>query len=175
MQVKLYEKDIKIILIKYLLSNSLISENDVLINEFTIDSHSRRVDLLVVKSDLTVAYEIKSEADSLNRVEGQLSKYNSFFDKVVVVAAKKHIEILKLSTDDSIELWQVDETNISIIRKGKINKVKDKINLLKFIPANTLHKIAKRTTEFKVERTRKNLESLLVNFNICQTACKTFH
>jgi len=148
MTAKLLEKDIKIILINYLLSRSHITLDDVVISEFTIDMHARRVDLLVIKDNLSIAFEIKSEFDSLIRFEGQIKKYQQYFDKVVVIAAPKHIEKIKSKTSSEVGLWEISPSGIiSTHRKGRINRIKNKSLLLKFVPIRALRSISKQNSK----------------------------
>lgn len=162
MKLKLLEKEIKVILINYLIKQSLISDDDVVINEFTIDLHARRIDFLVIKKNLTIAFEIKSEFDSLTRFEGQVHKYKEHFDKVIVIAASKHIQKLKSITEADIGLWEITSAGeIRIHRKGRIKRVTNKKNLLKLIPLNTLYKSYTKENKTKVEKNREFIEELI--------------
>ena len=62
---------------KMLLTHLLKCEDDsnsYAITEFSIANFTRRVDIFFVKDDTLHAFEIKSEFDSLNRLEGQISE-----------------------------------------------------------------------------------------------------
>jgi len=73
---------------------------------------SRRVDVLVV-CEHTHAYEIKSDADRLNRLSDQLSDYRHTFDFVTVVSTEKHLPSIKkiVSKNDGIIIANNDHIN----------------------------------------------------------------
>lgn len=163
MSRKLLERDIKALLIKHLLEKSIIKKDDTLINEFSIDTHTRRIDLLAVRKNTTIGFEIKSEADSLARISGQIEKYKQYFDKIIIVAAKKHIPNLLQLVEPNIGIWQVEDSSFIVVRRGKSAQVKVKENLLKLIPLNFLLKIAQSNhlNVPKYSKDRKSLEALL--------------
>ncbi|CAQ83853.1 MULTISPECIES: sce7726 family protein [Photorhabdus] len=68
------EDSIKAALIDWLIERNELNDNAVLINELPIANFSRRVDLALANGKLH-AYEIKSDSDSLARLEGQISTY----------------------------------------------------------------------------------------------------
>jgi hypothetical protein len=59
------------------------------IEEFWIPRSNARADLAVVGSSLE-GYEIKSAADSLRRLPGQVSAFSRVFDRCTAVIASKH-------------------------------------------------------------------------------------
>jgi len=75
MTERLLEPQIKALIINYLRSKNKLNQDTTVINEFTVDGYSRRVDLLVADKKHFIAFEVKSEADSLTRLEGQTQKY----------------------------------------------------------------------------------------------------
>ena len=60
------------------------------IAEMFIDGFSRRADLVMANGKLA-AFEIKSDRDSLDRLDGQLRSYLRFFEQVSVVCAERHL------------------------------------------------------------------------------------
>lgn len=131
---KVLENDIKSILINHLRKKGWFNDVHALINEFTVDNSSRRVDLCVIKKDLSVAFEIKSEADSLARLDGQVTKYLEYFDKVIVVASKKHIPGILVKTPINVAVWEVTD-RVKIIRRGCIKR---RFNITRFIDLMTV-------------------------------------
>lgn len=67
-----------------------------IIDEFDL-AGAARVDVAVVNGVLA-GYEIKSERDTLRRLDAQVSVYSSFFDTVTVVAAAKHVDAVRANT-----------------------------------------------------------------------------
>lgn len=158
---RLLETEIKANIIDFLLKKNLISHGSVLLNEYSIDSHSRRVDLVTISGNTSIAFEIKSEADSLRRIEGQIEKYLNFFDKLVLVAAPKHInEILRVSPKH-VAIWQISNKGILIVQSGKIKRINNKLNLLKLLTARELSMLANQTSQSTGFKNRGASESIL--------------
>lgn len=62
-----------------------------IIDELGLEHGAARVDLAVVNG-VVHGFEIKSERDTLNRLPGQMSIYNSVLDRVTLVACERHAE-----------------------------------------------------------------------------------
>lgn len=134
-KVLLRESDIKAALIDRIEGKGLL-QDAALINEMVVANWSRRVDLAVANGNLH-AYEIKSDLDSLKRLDGQLDSYLARFDKVTVVCATKFTaEVLK-RTPPSVEVLEVfyhgEQVEFRVARRGQLKPVKDKGILLSFL------------------------------------------
>lgn len=139
-----FEKNLKKIVLDHLYKKGKINRNTTVINELTIDSFSRRVDLAIVDKDKLIAYEIKSEADSLYRLSGQLDKYLEYFDKIIVVTTPKHLEsVLKIS-NENIEVWEVDNDKIIIKKKSKANKNITSEKYLDLLKVDEMKKLSRK-------------------------------
>jgi len=141
---KILEPELKLMVINYLLENGTFTENDTVINEFTIDKYSRRVDLALVKTNRLFAYEIKSNSDSLTRLNGQVTKYLEYFDKVTVITAPKHTLKALNSTPANVAIWEVDIDTIKVIRRGRSILITDKYKFLQLMTATELAKLARQ-------------------------------
>ena len=75
-------------------------DDTVVIDEMGIRQGRTRVDLAVVNGQLH-GYEIKSERDSLRRLEVQAASYNMVFDRMTLVCAEKHL----LEGVGAVPLW----------------------------------------------------------------------
>jgi hypothetical protein len=62
----------------------------IVIDELGLHHGRYRADIAVVNGNL-VGYEIKSDVDSLRRLDKQVSGYNSVFDRVHLIATNKHL------------------------------------------------------------------------------------
>lgn len=124
----LNEGDIKAAVIDKLFSADALVDA-VLINEMVVANWSRRADLVVANGKLH-AFEIKSDLDSLRRLEGQLETYLHRFDKVTVVSTPKFISLIKESADPRVEIWCATEcakgVEISVARRGMSSNVTNK-------------------------------------------------
>ncbi|HDU5925795.1 TPA: sce7726 family protein, partial [Klebsiella aerogenes] len=107
-----FEKKLKRSVLEHLYKKGTLDEKTIVINELTIDSFSRRADLVVIKNGKMIAYEIKSDADSLNRLSGQMDKYLDYFDKVVVVTTSKHTPNILNSINEKIEVWEIADDKV---------------------------------------------------------------
>ncbi len=124
----LNEGDIKAAVIDKLFSADALTDA-VLINEMVVANWSRRADLVVANGKLH-AFEIKSDLDSLRRLEGQLETYLHRFDKVTVVSTPKYISLIKESADPRVEIWCANEcaqgVAITVARRGVSSNVTNK-------------------------------------------------
>lgn len=143
-----FEKEIKKVVLNHLLSKGKIKNDTILINELTIDSFARRVDLATLVDGKIIAYEIKSDADSLYRLSGQLEKYKQYFDKIIVVTTIKHIEKILTMIPNNIEVWAVIEGKIKIKKRGKFSNIEDKGDYLDLLRVQDMRKLAKK---FKIQ------------------------
>ncbi len=141
---RLLEREVKAIILNHLIKRDLIKNNTTIINEFTIGNFSRRVDLALVNPNRLIAFEVKSEADSLSRLEGQVEKYLEYFDKVVVVGAPKHIAKILKVIPKSVAVWEVSKAGILIKQHGKIKPINNKEKFIDLMKANELLKVANR-------------------------------
>ncbi|WP_434766648.1 sce7726 family protein [Pseudomonas triticicola] len=166
----LREHDIKIALIARLHQKGML-DNAVLINEMVVAKWSRRADLVLANGTLQ-AFEIKSDFDSLKRLDGQLETFNSRFEKVTVVCAPKFTtEVLSKVSNDT-EVLEVSTNNnlisFKVIQRGKTCIIKDKRVLLSFLLKKEIQSLLKHTTpahSFNLDREALENESLKLPTN----------
>jgi len=60
----------------------------------SICSGEARVDIAVINGKLH-GFEIKSEADTLARLDGQVSAYNQIFDTMTIICGENHLDSIK--------------------------------------------------------------------------------
>jgi len=131
------EADYKVATIDWLISKGHLNQDAVLINELPVDNFNRRADLVVANGKLH-AFEIKSDADSLIRLKGQIETYLAFFDKVTLVCSPKFtekaidmlpsvVEVLELATDTH------GDVSLKVKRRGRTEKVDTASNFLSFV------------------------------------------
>jgi hypothetical protein len=83
-----------------------------LLNEFRVGEC--KADLAILNGTATV-YEIKSERDSLTRLQRQIAAYTTVFATVYVIAAEQHVEAVLKSVSDDVGLMLLN-------RRGHISK-----------------------------------------------------
>jgi len=138
-EVKMLEGSVKALMLEYLRNKNQLSKDDTIISEFPIKRSSRRADIVLIGKS-THAFEIKSEADTLNRLQGQMEAYLDYFDKVTVVTASKHINQVKKITPACVGIWEVRGKSIYIIRRGIKVPVTDRGNLIQLMRVHDLAK-----------------------------------
>lgn len=134
------EASIKVAVIDRLYDSGQLHDA-VLINEMVVANWSRRTDLTVVNGKLH-AFEIKSDLDNLQRLNGQVTTYLSQFDKVTVVTTPRFINAMKQIIPDEVELWEISEINsmsyIRVVKKGRTRLITNKRILCGFLLKNEL-------------------------------------
>ncbi|MCS4247532.1 sce7726 family protein [Pseudomonas sp. BIGb0164] len=110
------------------IQNKVSSGDAVLINEMVFSHGTRRADLAVVNENLH-AFEIKSDLDTLRRLDGQVSDYSSRFDKLILVVSGKFVEHA-LQSNEKIGVWKASlnsngKVQLRVIRPGRIERVRN--------------------------------------------------
>lgn len=88
----LYDKDIRKILLNKFLENPLFinDSSTVIIDELDVCLGASIADIAVINGKIH-GFEIKSEHDTLERLETQIEFYNEVFDTVTIVLSSKHL------------------------------------------------------------------------------------
>ncbi len=87
-----------------------------MLNEFRVGEC--KADLAILNGTSTV-YEVKSERDSLSRLERQLAAYASVFAQVYVIAAEDHVEAVKGSVSRDVGIMLLTRRHqISTLREA---------------------------------------------------------
>jgi len=162
----LLEPHIKSKIINYIIGSWNVDSNDLVINEFTVGDSSRRVDLTLIKKNLTFAFEVKSDADTLSRLSGQVEKYLAYFDKVIVVTAPKHTKNVLEKTPQNVSVWEINEKGFFIKRKGRIKKINSKNSILEMMTLTELKKIARDEMVSIDHSSRKKIEANLTKLPV---------
>jgi hypothetical protein len=105
------ETRMKAAVIDRLLSAGHVCGDSVLISEMTVANWTRRADIVLANGKLW-AFEIKSEADRLARLPGQVSTFAAHFEKLVVVVAARFEEQAKELLPDGVGLWVEEEPGL---------------------------------------------------------------
>ena len=158
---RVLEPDIKTLVLNKLFSSGKLNSRPLIVNELTLNNFSRRVDLAVFENNCFSAFEIKSESDSLSRLEGQTKTYLEYFDKVIVVAASKHIQNVKNIVPENVGIWEIRDNKIIILKRGKIRRVKEPIKLIQTMKVDELAKLATKENLSLKTKNRKSLENAL--------------
>lgn len=159
---RMLEADIKALTLNYLRDKKIIDNESIIMNELTIGNFVRRVDLAIYTKGKLIAFEIKSEADSLTRLDGQIEKYLEYFDKVVIVADTKFIPKINKNLLTNVGLWEVNSLNIKIHNKGRYIYNTEKSKLINLMDVVDLAKLSSKL-KIQSEKHRGELEKSLLN------------
>lgn len=131
----LNEAEIKAALIDKLIERGML-QDAVLINEMVVANWSRRADIAVVNGRL-YAFEVKSDLDTLQRLDGQISAYLDRFDKVTVVTTRKFSSLIFERMPPEVEIWEASsdggEVSLRVARRGKTKEITCKRTLCGFL------------------------------------------
>lgn len=104
--MRLDETAIKARVLTALWQDRRIAGGAAIANEFRVGNSGVRADLAVY-SDRFIGIEIKSEFDSLKRLDRQIAVYNTYFDEVILVVGESHVRKIAFSECDGAEVWSV--------------------------------------------------------------------
>jgi hypothetical protein len=108
-----------------------------LASEVVIDGYRGRVDLALFNGHMH-AFEIKSDADRLDRLPNQLNRMLDHFERVVIVCTERHRKRVEAIVESSgrlrTGLWIIEESGrVDIVKRPKSSIVKDSRVLASFL------------------------------------------
>jgi hypothetical protein len=118
------------------LKKSHNSVDTFVIDELGIKNGIVRADIAVLNGCL-VGYEIKTEKDTLERLQNQVNAYNEVFDKAFIVVSEKHLEKALQMIPDWWGVYLINKKRDKIVfkclRKSKTNKFKSTLSIAQFL------------------------------------------
>lgn len=140
--IKVDEREMRRILLERL--NSY--KDCYLYEEFTVPSGKARADIIAVNGHVS-AYEIKSDFDSLKRLETQIPEYDMTFEMNYLVTGKKYIEESQKIVPDYwglilIEKSENGKTSINFLRRARLNPNLNFENFVGLLTSEEVKKIA---------------------------------
>ncbi len=110
----------KILLEELAASKNMTGHPARIIPEFGVEHGNRRVDVVATVNGIMHGYEIKSDADTLDRLPEQAEAYSKVFDQVTLVVGQAHIidaipiipdwwgiKLAKLYSDNKVTLLEI--------------------------------------------------------------------
>lgn len=133
----------KNLIARKILINRHSLDTSVLIPEMYVENS--KADIVIFNGTSTV-YEIKTELDSLNRLESQLKSYLKCFDKVYIVTTLENIKKLENIIPDRVGLIEVTKRNaLKEYKRAESNKENiDKGELFRLLRQNEIINIMKK-------------------------------
>ncbi|MFG1483485.1 sce7726 family protein [Halobacteriovorax sp. HFRX-2_2] len=159
-KIKLLENDIKALVLNHLSQKTIINEDSLIMSELTIGNYSRRVDLAVLTNNKLIAFEIKSEADSLYRLNGQVETYLKYFDKVIVISDTKFFPKITNELPKNVGLWEIKNNEVKVRNRGRYNTKIENESLIDFIDVAELKKLSSKLN-IVADKKRSSLEKAL--------------
>lgn len=120
---------------KYFLLEHILENNQykLLCTEVPFLSAGRFVDLLqITEENEMIAYEIKSDKDSLSRLDGQINDYLKTFDKLYLILSEKFKDCIK-DLPKNVGYGFIKNGKIVIKRKAQRRKTLSKLNVSMFL------------------------------------------
>ena len=133
---KVTEKEIRTCLVKHL-ATKFGAKRPILASEARYGMEQRRADIVMVDTH-THAFEIKSDFDTIQRLEGQLAEYVQTFDYVTVVTAPTHLDKVRAKIPERVGLLCCAEGHLRTVKKPRLNKGLSKYDLASSISRATL-------------------------------------
>lgn len=163
---ELREPELKAALIDGLFNEGMVDEQSVIVSEMPVSGMSRRADLVLANGRL-LAFEIKSDGDKMNRLEGQLATYQRSFEGVVVICGSRHAANVLRSTDSTVGVFVVEERGhggSTMLRKPHIRHL-DASAALQHMHGRDLYRLLRRvgmtipdlTDRSSLEKVARNL------------------
>ncbi len=166
--MQLDDKDIRQLLLERL--NSY--KNCYIYEEVTVPSGKARADLVAINGHIT-AYEIKSDFDSLTRLNSQIEEYDLNFEKNFIVVGEKFSSKIQKIVPNHWGIVVVsgknyEKINIHFLRQAKLNPNISFSNFLGLLTSNQLKYIAKEssilTDKFSKTEIQKMFKQDIINY-----------
>lgn len=115
-------------------------KDTLVIDELGLNHGENRADIAVINRHF-VGYEIKSNNDSLSRLEEQIKSYNTIFDKACIVVGDRYIKTIHNYIPPWWGIIMASKSNSAIvsfdvIRKADMNKSIDPISIARLLWRN---------------------------------------
>lgn len=141
-----------------------------------------RADVLMITDNSFIGIEIKSDADTYDRLESQVKDYNAFFDYNCVVVGSTHAHHVEGHVPDWWGIIVVEEcgekADFYYLRKMQPNpKPVPLKNQLSFLwrpelshiqEQNAMHKYASESKAFVIDKILEKVEHTLLKKQICE-------
>lgn len=157
---KLDDKEIRLTLISRLSTYKVCK----VFQEVTVPSGKARADIVAVNGHV-VAYEIKSDFDSIKRLENQIQEFDKSFEMNYVVVGVKYSKSISNIVPDYwgiiiAEKTKQNTTKLKFLRRAKINPNLSFKNFISFLTAEEVKKIASMEEYLGKKLSKSKIRSL---------------
>lgn len=132
-----YEYIYKNALAEKILIGKYGTKNATMLSEFRVENCIADIVLLNGSSH---AFEIKSEMDSLDRIERQINAYSSVFDKITIVTHLKNFARIEKIIPDHVGISVLDDSRYRIKKKPHRDAASNLSSVSSLAILNVLHR-----------------------------------
>lgn len=111
------EAELKAAVLNYLVRCGRIDAKSIISNELPLKRGGARADLAIL-TDKFIGIEIKSNRDSLRRLNGQLNVFKNVFDEVLLVVGDRHLKNVSAESSQNIELWVAQGNKLTLAKRA---------------------------------------------------------
>lgn len=133
------EHKAKVAVLRFLIEQGSLAHGAVILNEYSANSSGIRADFALLQSDNLHGIEIKSEADSLYRLERQLEGYRRCFSSVTIALAENHLPKARPILPAAVGILVIQGNRVTSIRKPKLFRRK-KLDVVRALPKKELER-----------------------------------
>lgn len=170
MAVMSRDRDVRVHLHEYLHREVVKSTDTAVINELTLQRKHGRIDVAVVDTQLR-GYEIKSEADKLDRLDRQTEIYGKVFDYLSIVVDDRHLghAVKAVPLFWGVYVWFPD-SGVGVIREPRLNLDVDKKSLAQLLWKEDAIELLKEHNAYKGMSTKSKWHLWAKVFDACPHA-----
>ena len=136
------EPKAKAALLDFLRSKGRLDGKSVATTELILDKQTVRADVVLCNPNALHCFEIKTERDTLARLDRQLEIYAKHADFVTVVAATRHINAVISRVPEQVGIYEMvtfsGASEIRILREAQQSPAFDVNAMLSFLPVTEL-------------------------------------
>ncbi len=135
--MKTKDSDIRSVLSQKLRETHQDDDSSIIVNEMALCQGESRIDIAVINGVIH-GYEIKSEADTLTRLPGQINTYERVFDYLTIVTGPNHVAHIESSVPEwcGITVARINDESIvelSPLREPTQNKDTDPLSVAQLL------------------------------------------
>jgi hypothetical protein len=129
----------KAALLNFLRDSGGLTRGTAATTELILDKHSVRADVVLCNERGLHCFEIKTQRDTLSRLDNQVATYARHGDLVTVVAATKHINAVISRVPDYVGIYELlSFSGIRVVREATVSPVLDTDAMLSILPVSEI-------------------------------------
>jgi hypothetical protein len=154
--LKYDEADLKAVVLRELVRVNKLDRRSSISSEFTLGTE-RRADLAVFNGTEFIGIEVKSDFDTLKRLEGQHLAYSKVFDRIIIVVADRHAPRILDDQCGNADIWSVSPFGeVKLVRVAREQPTLCKQALAALLPKAELAKLIGAERKLRVARASLN-------------------